>query len=242
MNFFALITILMFLGAFFAFYLKLSSLSAVLEWTHARPCPRDPLWTQVKELLSEIAREQRVACPEIMVLPEFSPNALVLSGKKSYILLSDGMVRSLSKSELQAALSLSLTYSQFRGSWILTRVGLLMFPLANTLQTSPLVIQYLFFPVLSLLMRIWVRPEAVKKADLKAAKQVGTHEIIAVLQKLSVLGRKIPVRRWNIALDHLFLLSPLVLEKDPLWLFPSQPSIEQRRQFLVTCESAPSLP
>lgn len=242
MNFFVLIAIGFFLLGFLVLFLKISSFSSVLGWLHAKPCPSDPLWRQVKELLFEISREQRVEMPELLVLPEFSPNAIVLRKSKSYILISDGMIRALSREELQATLSLLLAYSRVRGGWLQTRLAFLLFPLANAIQSGPLITQYLFFPIFSLFLRIWVRPEAVKKADQKAAQQVGAHQVAAALQRLSVLGRKIPVRRWNIALDHLFLLSPLVLERDPLWIFPSQPSIDQRREFLVTCESAGSLP
>lgn len=241
MNFFALIAVGIFLLVFLIIYGRSSSSASVLRWLHAKQCPSEPIWRQVQELLREISKEQRVDCPEIMVLPEFSPNALVFKGRKNIILISEGMVRTLSKHELQAAISLCLAYSEIRGGWFQTAMARVLFPVANFVQTSPLVIQYLSFPVFSLIARIWVRPSRVYAADQRAAAQVGPYEVAAALQKMSLLARKIPIQRWNIALDHLFLLSPLVLERDPLWLFPSQPTVEQRRQALVTCETAMSL-
>jgi hypothetical protein len=58
--------------------------------------------------------------------------------------------------------------------------------------------------------------------------------VAAALQKAAVLGRKIPLRHWNFALDPLFLLSPLALDGGPFWVFLSQPSVEERRRALLS--------
>jgi Zn-dependent protease with chaperone function len=88
-------------------------------------------------------------------------------------------------------------------------------------------------------------PSIVRSADKKAEERGDALVVAAALQKMAVLARKIPLRRWNIALDPLFLLSPLALDGGPFWVFLSQPSVEERCEALLTgatCESAAGLP
>jgi heat shock protein HtpX len=228
-------------------YLRLVSPVRLLRRMEARPADRVAQWANVRSRLQEVARRQRLPMPRLWVLPEFSPNALVLRswGRRTHLALTEGLVRSLSEEELDCALSLCLTHGAQRGRCFQTWVAAVFFPLAAAMQRYPLAAQLVLAPVLTALLRGGVSASLFLKADRAAAKFHGQWNVAAVLQKLSVLGRKIPLRRWNLALDSLFLLSPLSLDDTPLWSFVAQPPVARRRSLLLersACESASSLP
>jgi Zn-dependent protease with chaperone function len=183
--------------------------------------------------------------PVIWILPEFSPNALLLrSGRRLHVVLTEGSVRALGAEELDSLLALCLAHGYQRGKRLQTRASIWLFPVARVFQGYSASLQLLLFPFASLVLRLFARPQRYFLGDAKAARYCGGLLIAASLQKLSVLGAKIPVRNWNFALDGLFLVSPLALEQSPWTLFPSQPSIEERRRRIlggIACESAPSL-
>ncbi len=230
----------------FVLYLRWASIPRFLRWLEARAVDNHPVWTNVSMRLQQVCKQYRIPVPALMVLPEFSPNALVLRslGGRVYLVLTEGLVRSLSGEELDAALSLALSQSYQRGRRLHTRLAMALFPLARSLQKYPLPAQILFSPIFVCFLRIITGPAAFLKADKNAAQFQGAWQIAALLQKLSVMGRKIPLRRWNLAIDSLFLVSPLSLEETPLWAFWSQPPVGVRRGKLLessACESAPSL-
>lgn len=227
-------------------YLRWVSPVRLLHRLDARPMDKGPVFRNVIELAGRIARRQRVPAPSLWVLPEFSPNALVLrpGGKNVYIALTEGLVRALSGEELEAALALCLAHGNQKGRTRQTWVAAFFFPLAKMVQGYPLPAQLLLSPVLSFTLRLAVRPSQFFLADEGAAQFSTGWRVAAVLQKLSVMARKIPLGRWNLALDSLFLVSPLTLEETPLWSFLAQPSVDRRRENLLrsaACERAPSL-
>ncbi len=218
---------------------------SLLRWLSARREWNDPLWARVEAQLLELARRQRVATPEFSILPEFSPNALVLvrPGGKRHFLLSEGLVRVLSNGELEAVLALCLAQSGQRTRSVQTNCALLLFPLARFVYKLPQSLQTLIYPWFTFLQRLLAGPAVCTYSDRLAAEWVGPHRVAAALQRLSVLARKLPPQRWNIALDPLFLISPTILDGGPFWLFPSQPSVEKRRDLVLalSCESSVSL-
>lgn len=228
-------------------YLRWVSVTRVLRWMEARPVDKSPVWKNVSERLALVSKRHRVPTPQLWVLPEFSPNALILRPwrRRIHLALTEGMVRALSDDELDCALSLCLSHGYQRGKKMQTRIACALFPLARLIQGYPLPAQLLLSPVFTCLLRGTIRPSQCLKADQFAASFQTQWKIAAALQKLSVMGRKIPLRRWNLAVDSLFLVSPLALDETPLWSFQAQPTVEVRRQRLLerpACESAASLP
>lgn len=234
-----------FAGALLIWKWRSYAFRSLLNWLGARRDWNDPLWARVTALLTSVARKQRVPVPALAVLPEFSPNALVLTapGGGRYFLLSEGLVRSLSNEELEAALALCLAQGQQRSRALQTYLALALFPLARLLGILPPAFQPLFFPWFALAHRCVTGPSACGGADRLAAEWVGAHRVAASLQKMAALARKIPLQRWNMALDSLFLLSPTVLDGGPIWLFPAQAPVEKRREQVLSlaCESPASL-
>ncbi len=227
-----------------------SSVTRLWKWLGARPVGQFPVWRQVKERLEQLAKRERIPVPALWILPEFAPNALILRSRKTgmQIALSEGLLRSLDEEELEAVLLLCLSHGANLRRGLQTMLALQIFPFARFLQAYSLGIQVFFSPWLTIPMRTVSPPSLVLRADRKRISQREGLVLAAALQKMAVLGRKIPFRRWNIALDSLFLISPLVLDGGPFWIFLSQPSIERRRQNLLcigttaTCESVAGLP
>lgn len=223
----------------YAWYLGWLALPRLLQRLEANPARgQEPIWLQVQERMEAVAASYRVPVPELRVLPEFSPNALLLRrGRKAYVLLSEGLVRTLSGDELDAALSLALAHVYARGRSLHTFTALALFPFAQFLQFYPFALQFLFSPPLTFLLRLAASPTKVLGMDLRATQQVDRFRLAAMLQKVSVLARKIPLERWNLALDSLFLVSPLALESQPFHFYFLQPSIRARRERLLGPEA-----
>jgi Zn-dependent protease with chaperone function len=238
---------LVLLVAYCAWNLRLKLLWA---WLGARPAGQFPVWKQVSVRLEELSRRERLPVPALWILPEFSPNALILKSRGGVeIALSEGLLRSLEAAELDAVLVLCLAHGHRSRRRMQTLLSLLLFPVARWLQGLPAAFQLLLSPSLTFLLRLASPQAGVLSCDSKVSRR--REEALAVaaaLQKMAVLGRKIPLKQWNFALDPLFLVSPLTLDGAPFWLFLSQPSVELRRERLLgyrggsPCESVPSLP
>ena len=225
-----------------------SSLPRLWKSLSARPVGHFPVWRQVRERLEELARQERIPAPGLWILPEFSPNALVLRRRGVQIALTEGLLRSLDSDELDAVLMLCLAHGESRRRSLQTALALQLMPFAKLLQTYPLPIQIFLAPWITVLLRAVSAPSATLRCDRKGTSRGEALVVAAALQKMAVLGRKIPFRGWNFALDPLFLISPLKLDGGPFWVFLTQPSVEERRQHLLkwdistTCESPAGLP
>jgi Zn-dependent protease with chaperone function len=212
-----------------------SSLKRFWAWMGARPVGHFPVWRQVKGRLEELSHRERLPCPQLYVLPEFSPNALILRrGRKVKLALSEGLLRALSTEELDAILVLCLAHGFRPRRGLQTFLALQLFPLARFLQTYPVLVQVILAPWLTFLLRAVSPQRGVLRTDAKITKRQDAVVAAAALQKVAVLGRKIPFRQWNFAIDSLFLISPLTLDGGPFWVFLSQPSVEDRRAHLLS--------
>lgn len=240
------ILILLTLAAISAWVLWHSSVKRLWTWLGARPVGHFPVWRQVKTRMEELARRERQPNPQLYILPEFSPNALILktaSGVK--LALSEGLLRSLTIEELDAILILCLAHGARPRRALQTWLSLQLFPIARILQAYPMPVQVVLSPWLTFVLRAISTQAGVLRSDSMVKQRDEALTAAAALQKMAVLGRKIPFRQWNFALDSLFLISPLTLDGSPFWIFLSQPSVEIRRANLLgstPCESAPSLP
>jgi len=226
-------------AALILLYLRFLAVPSVWRWLHAAAPGDDPVWDRVKESAARVARAQRQPAPTLKVLPEFAPNALVLKYRGRVELgLTEGLVRALGNDELDAALSLCLYQSVQAGRSLQTLGGLILFPFAKRVSRGPLAFRVLLSPVLSACLKLFGRRAAWFAADSAAALAYGPWQVAATLQKIAVMGRKIPVRRWNLALDPLFVIAPLNLDEGPQWLVHAQPSVAERRERLLAAAPA----
>jgi Zn-dependent protease with chaperone function len=227
---------LVFLGVFLTFLvlwaLWNASLTRLWRRIGARSAVHFPVWRRLRERLFEIARRERFAVqPRLWIVPDFAPNVIIAKqGRAVHIAVTEGLLRSLDDDELDAVLSLCLAHGRGgRRRWQ-TLVALQLFPFACLLQGYPTAVQIFLSPWLTALQRLVSPPARVFRFDRQAGDELA---VAAALQKMAVLGRKIPLRRWNLALDPLFLVSPLALDGGPFWIFLSQPSVEERRRALL---------
>ncbi|MGZ3653270.1 MAG: hypothetical protein ACXVB9_14590 [Bdellovibrionota bacterium] len=215
-----------------AWWLWNSSLARLWRRLGARPAAHFPVWRRARERLELVAHRERLATiPVLWVLPEFAANALIARrGRTIHIALTEGLLRALDDEELDAVLGLALAHGASPGRALQTKLALQLFPFARLLQSYPPAVQVFLAPWLTALIRLAGGPARVFEADRKTREAL---LVAAALQKMAVLGRKIPLRQWNFALDPLFLLSPLALDGGPFWVFLSQPSVEERRRALL---------
>jgi Zn-dependent protease with chaperone function len=199
----------------------------------ARPAAHFPVWRRVRERMTELARRERfTTAPQLWILPDFAPNALITRrGRVVHVALTEGLLRALDDEELDAVLALCLAHGRSRRRNWQTQLALQLFPFARWLQGYPTAVQVFLSPWLTFVIRLVSPPASVLAADRRGHPEAVA--VAAALQKMAVLGRKIPLKRWNLALDPLFLLSPLALDGGPFWVFLSQPSVEERRRALL---------
>lgn len=234
------------LACFLVIYLRWVSPRRILRSLSARSLDQSSVQRNIRSRMISVAHRQRMRMPILWILPEFTPNALILRSSRGrlHVALTEGLVRTLSGEELDSVLALCLTHGYQPGRIWQTWVGAFFFPLTRLAQSYPLPAQFLLAPLFSLLLRMAAGPGRFFRSDLDAAQHQTALLIAATLQKLSVLGAKIPLRNWNMALDSLFLVSPMALDESPFWVFLSQPSVEQRRERLLaglSCENSPAL-
>lgn len=226
------------LAALVLLYLRFLAVPGVWRWLRAAEPTDDAVWREVKECAVSVARRHRVAAPEIKVLPEFAPNAMALRHRgKTEIGLTEGLVRAATAEELEATISLCLFQSAQCGRRLQIWSGLLLFPLAKRVAQAPFAFRVFLMPVLSCGLRFVGGARGWFASDAAAAEMHGPWQVAATLQKISVMGRKIPVRRWNMALDSFFVIAPLSLDEGPQSIFsgvlPGQPSVPERRERLL---------
>ena len=234
------------LAVLLVIYLRWVSPRRILRSLSARPLDQSSVQRNIRARMGTLAHRQRMPLPTLWILPEFTPNALLLRSSRGrlHVALTEGLVRTLSGEELDSALALCLTHGHQRGRLWQTWVASFFFPIPRLVQGYPLPAQFLLAPLFSLLLRIAAGPGRFFRSDLDAAQHQSALSVAALLQKLSVLGKKIPLRNWNMALDSLFLVSPMALDESPFWVFLAQPSVERRREKLLTglsCENSPAL-
>src|SRR5690606_17492754 len=98
--------------------------------------------------------------------------------------------------ELDAVLCLALAHGYGRRRGWETTLALAGFPVGRVLQSLPLGLQIFLQPVFTCLLRLGVHPSQVRKADRRAAREAGSLTVINALQKMAMVGRKIPLQRW----------------------------------------------
>ncbi len=228
--------------AFWIFWNRPAKVLRSLQARIAMPSDSGPLLKMVDEL----ARKVRVKKPRVYLVSEFSPNILVLSSFRSpmTLVISDGFLRALNEEELRSMILLALCQGSIAGRALHTRMAAAFFPLTKRMQTLPVVFQFFLAPLFCSLFFLFTQESKTRRGDSLASQHLEGWKIAAALQRLAVLGRKITWKRWDLSLDSLYLVSPLLLEGGPLTSFVPQPTVEQRRANLLqssACETASSL-
>ena len=227
-------------------YSKGSVLRALKRLGARKYSPAEFTWLKVDRMLVHWAKKQRHAVPELWILPELSPNALAFCGwgGKRYLVLTEGLLQVLDKEELEAAVVLSLCHAYRPFVRLQSIMATNLLPFLSGLEAGPKIFQLLFTPLILSFLRLFVFSASFHWVDREATHWINPLSLAAALQKISVIGQKIPVRRWSLALDHLYLISPLILSGNAIWLSLPQSNVSRRRDYILqqlACERAPTL-
>lgn len=211
--------------------------SWALDWLDAYTGSSNELWQNVEDRLKELSRRVRVDTPELFILPELSPNAFVFHGlqqQRGAIALTEGLLHTLTAAELEAILCLCLARYKHRNAKTASFLAACILPFCRGLDFLPRGFSFIFTPFLQMIFYRVSSPRKIFEMDAEAQKLLKEgKDLAAALQKMAVLSRKIPLRRWNLAFDHLFLVSPLQLQEDLLRFFPQYPSVDERREKIL---------
>ena len=197
----------------------------------ARPVPPQAVWNQVRRLSEDLAYKYRIPKPRLYYLPEYTPNALVLRDSTGVpvLVLTEGLLTALNSEELEAVIALSMALVRTRGFRRSVVLALFLYPWVALLDHLPRPFWYIFAPLVTLIVRSAYRRKRVFQADQAVVQATPRgRALIAALQKIAVLARKLPMRNWNLAHDHLFIVSPLVGENFPFPFFFAQPKVSER--------------
>jgi Zn-dependent protease with chaperone function len=203
----------------------------ILRRIGARPVPPQPVWNQVKRLSEDLAYKYRITKPRLYYLPEYTPNAMVLRDAfgSPVVVLTEGLLTALNSEELEAILALAMALVRTRGFRRSVVLALFLHPWVSLLNALPKPFWYVFAPLVTLLVRSVYRRNRIFHSDRAVVRSTPRgRALIAALQKISVLSRKLPMRNWSLAHDHLFVVSPLVGENFPFPFFFAQPKVSER--------------
>ncbi len=220
------------LGGFITFGLMSRRASYwILRRIGARPVPPHAVWNQVKRLSEDLAYKNRIQKPRLYYLPEYTPNAMVLRDAfgSPVLVLTEGLLTALNSEELEAILALSMALVRTRGFRRSVVLALFLNPWVSLLNILPRPFWYIFAPLITLLVRSVYRRNRIFLSDRAVIRHTSRgRALIAALQKISVLSRKLPMRNWCLAYDHLFVVSPLIGENFPFPFFFAQPKVSER--------------
>lgn len=203
----------------------------LLELHEAAPLPDDLFWLEVDARVKSLAIKARVPKPEIFVVREFAANVLVLPmrGNCGIIVMSEGLIHSLTGSELDAVLASCLAQLKLRDFRYAAFVALCFSPLYKFLSFLPMWLGFILFQVPAFIMRLFMRKKRFFKADQWALRlNIDPRDMVAALQKLSALAMHLPPRNWTYFVDHLFWVSPMQTRLGVLHLFPTHPTVDAR--------------
>lgn len=226
-----ILALLISLGAVLLVWLLWSRISAARWAIHALKArnPRGETEKAVAGILTELARECRQQAPRLLILPEFSPNAAVLKqSQESYVLLTEGLIHVLDDREMRIFLSLCLARLRSR------RIGRILWlcraisPLFLLLEKGPKVLWLVFSPLMVAALKLVLGSKDIFRTDKAAVPAAEAKRLAALMRRLGVLGRKIPLKRWSLSFDALFLFSPLGLSSGSIAFLNPQPGLELR--------------
>ncbi|NUM87999.1 MAG: hypothetical protein HUU37_02230 [Bdellovibrionales bacterium] len=211
----------------------------VLRRMGARPFPPSALWNEVRGRAEAMAYSYRIPAPRVFFLPEYAPNAMILrDGAGAPILVvTEGLVQTLNHEELDAVLSFCMAQWRQKGFRRAVLLSLFFYPVLEVLEKLPRVFWFLFTPLISAAIRLVYRRKRVNRSDDEVVRRGLGKSYLAALQKMTVMARKLPMRQWSLAFDHLFVVAPLVAERFPFPILDAQPPVAERIERILRFHS-----
>ena len=219
-----------------------------ISMTKSKPMPREK-YPEIYEMVKDLTYRANMPMPKLYIMPSDQPNAFATgrNPKNSAVAVTNGLLSTLNRQELQGVISHELAHIKNRDTLISTfaavmagalaliaRLGMykMMFGGGRGGRGHPamLVIQLLsiiFAPLAAMLIKFAISRTREYQADSTGAEIAGNSEgLSSALLKLESAAEKRPIKV-NEATSHMFIVNPLS-RKGMTKLFSTHPPVRDR--------------
>ena len=222
----------------------------VLRMYHAQPVSESEA-PELYRMVKDLALRASMPMPRIYIIPEETPNAFATGRNEQHavVAVTEGLLRILSRDELEGVLSHEMTHIRNRdiliGSIAATLAGAIVM-LANMAQWTAmfgggghdddeggggnilgLIVMAMLAPIAATLIQMAISRSREFLADEGGARISGKpYSLAGALEKLSQASRALPMHA-NPSTAHMFIVNPLT-GRSLMNLFSTHPPIEER--------------
>lgn len=219
-----------------------------ISMTKSKPMPREK-YPEIYKMVEELTYKANMPMPKLYIMPSDQPNAFATgrNPKNSAVAVTNGLLSTLNRQELQGVIAHELAHIKNRDTLISTiaavmagalaliaRLGMykMMFSGGRGGRDHPamLVIQLLsiiFAPLAAMLIKFAISRTREYQADSTGAEIAGNSEGLSnALLKLESAAEKRPIKV-NEATSHMFIVNPLS-RKGMSKLFSTHPPVRDR--------------
>ena len=222
----------------------------VLRMYHAQPVSESEA-PELYGMVKDLALRASMPMPRVYIIPEETPNAFATGRNEQHavVAVTEGLLRILSRDELEGVLSHEMTHIRNRdiliGSIAATLAGAIVM-LANMAQWTAmfgggghdddeggggnilgLIVMAMLAPIAATLIQMAISRSREFLADEGGARISGKpYSLAGALEKLSQASRALPMHA-NPSTAHMFIVNPLT-GRSLMNLFSTHPPIEER--------------
>ena len=222
----------------------------VLRMYHAQPVS-ESVAPELYRMVKDLALRASMPMPRVYIIPEETPNAFATGRNEQHavVAVTEGLLRILSRDELEGVLSHEMTHIRNRdiliGSIAATLAGAIVM-LANMAQWTAmfgggghdddeggggnilgLIVMAMLAPIAATLIQMAISRSREFLADEGGARISGKpYSLAGALEKLSQASRALPMHA-NPSTAHMFIVNPLT-GRSLMNLFSTHPPIEER--------------
>jgi len=222
----------------------------VLRMYHAQPVSESEA-PELYRMVKDLALRASMPMPRVYIIPEETPNAFATGRNEQHavVAVTEGLLRILSRDELEGVLSHEMTHIRNRdiliGSIAATLAGAIVM-LANMAQWTAmfgggghdddeggggnilgLIVMAMLAPIAATLIQMAISRSREFLADEGGARISGKpYSLAGALEKLSQASRALPMHA-NPSTAHMFIVNPLT-GRSLMNLFSTHPPIEKR--------------
>ena len=222
----------------------------VLRMYHAQPVSESEA-PELYRMVKDLALRASMPMPRVYIIPEETPNAFATGRNEQHavVAVTEGLLRFLSRDELEGVLSHEMTHIRNRdiliGSIAATLAGAIVM-LANMAQWTAmfgggghdddeggggnilgLIVMAMLAPIAATLIQMAISRSREFLADEGGARISGKpYSLAGALEKLSQASRALPMQA-NPSTAHMFIVNPLT-GRSLMNLFSTHPPIEER--------------
>jgi heat shock protein HtpX len=215
----------------------------VLSMYRARPVTREQA-PELFEIVERLAMKAGIPMPRLYILPDAALNAFATGRNPSHaaVAVTDGILRALTREELEGVLAHELSHVTNRDTLISTVAATLAGAISylahffmftggrdDDERASPAtgLLAMILAPIAAMLIQMAVSRSREYQADASGARLVGYPQGLAnALRKLAMAKDRLPLPA-NPATAHLFIVNPLS-GRSLMNLFSTHPPLEER--------------